>query len=107
MGANAAGVGRKSNALGLRDIQDRIALTWNKMTVAHLTSPCMGISRPKIGRKSGTDITVFAVHDVMVVSRMVHFMPQPVANSVVAMFRGIGSPKLPFQNQSAEKSFAR
>ncbi len=33
-------------------------------------------------------------------------MPQPVANSVIAMLRGINSPKLPFQNQSTEKSFA-
>ncbi len=32
-------------------------------------------------------------------------MPQPVANSVVAILRGIGSPKLPCQNQSPEKSF--
>ena len=33
-------------------------------------------------------------------------MPQPVANSVVAMFRGINSPELPSKNQSAEKSLA-
>ncbi len=40
------------------------------------------------------------------VPEYLHFMPQPVANSVVAMLRGINSPKLPFQNQSPEKSFA-
>jgi len=35
---------------------------------------------------------------------MVHFMPQPVTNSVVAILRGISSPKLPSQNQNLEKS---
>ena len=40
------------------------------------------------------------------VRSIVHFMPQPVANSVVAILRGIGSPELPCQNQSPEKSFA-
>ncbi len=33
-------------------------------------------------------------------------MPQPVANSIVAILRGIGSPELPCQNQNPEKSFA-
>ncbi len=33
-------------------------------------------------------------------------MPQPVANSVVAILRGISSPELPCQNQNPEKSFA-
>ncbi len=33
-------------------------------------------------------------------------MPQPVANSVVAILGGISSPELPCQNQSPEKSFA-
>ncbi len=37
-------------------------------------------------------------------SNNVHLMPQPVTNSVVAILRGISSPKLPSQNQSPEKS---
>ena len=39
------------------------------------------------------------------VPKTVHFMPQPDANSVVAILRGIGSPELPCQNQNPEKSF--
>ena len=59
---------------------------------------------PISGRRCAGDVPAAAKLYERAVSKYVHFMPQAAANSVVAILRGIGCPKLPCQNQNPEKS---